>query len=376
KAVQNNFGVPYETNTVTNKVVKLDPKKDVIKNAGDSASINEKDVKLGDYIAYKLVSKELPENRATIVKNWFLTDNIDTKHDSVTRQYQVIANQDFTAANGSTVKANDDISRYFTFDYNADKGVLTVTPTAEYVALANSQANKAHKMSYTAFVQVQRIASGFVYNTVTDTLNNDADNSNQVWTFTYQPVDPVGKKKVTVGTAKDPNGKDNEGAKVVKGETLSYTLEGQPLVQYHETIKDFQVVDTFDGDVTYKGFKAFFKNNDGTFTDVTEMFNEDINGKQVTYSAEDALVKMMNSDQYNKVASSTPFIVAYVTVDHDGASIKNTYDVLLNGKIAVSNTTHNTSVKVNPTKSVLDQKNEDINGTNVLVGDTLKYSMT
>ncbi|WP_369384750.1 SspB-related isopeptide-forming adhesin, partial [Ligilactobacillus equi] len=84
----------------------------------------------------------------------------------------------------------------------------------------------------------------------------------------------------------------------------------------------------------------------------------------------------MNSDQYNKVASSTPFIVAYVTVDHDGASIKNTYDVLLNGKIAVSNTTHNTSVKVNPTKSVLDQKNEDINGTNVLVGDTLKYSMT
>lgn len=374
QAAQNDFGNSYKTNVVTAKVALPSPKKDVVATVGDSKSINEADVALGEYVSYKLQSKVLPANRVTNVETWKQRDVIDTTHDSVTGLWNTFLDQDLIDSDGSIIGAGTDISDFVTFVYK--DGVVEVSPKDSFKALLNSDANKEHEISYATYFSVKRIAPGFVYNVFDDVLNDVSDESNRVWTFTYNPIKPSPHKKVTVGKTEDVSAADDNNTRALKGETLSFTLSGDDLPEYHEDVKSLQIDETFDSSLAYAGYKAFIKNESGSYIDVTDKLLEKIEGQNVTWRAKDELIDLLSSGDRNKNKASLPIIIAYAKVIKDNVNISNEYKLTVNDKYVVSNKTNTPIPGVDPVKQVLNRAGEDIDNTNVMAGDLLDYRLT
>lgn len=374
QAAQNDFGNSYKTNVVTAKVALPSPKKDIVATVGDSKSINEANVVLGEYVSYKLQSKVLPANRVTNVETWKQRDVIDTTHDSVTGLWNTFLDQDLIDSDGSIIGAGTDISDFVTFVYK--DGVVEVSPKDSFKALLNSDANKEHEISYTTYFSVKRIAPGFVYNVFDDVLNEVSDESNRVWTFTYNPIKPSPHKKVTVGKTEDVSAADDNNTRALKGETLSFTLSGDDLPEYHEDVKSLQIDETFDSSLAYAGYKAFIKNEFGSYIDVTDKLLEKIEGQNVTWRAKDELIDLLNSGDRNKNKASLPIVIAYAKVIKDNVNISNEYKLTVNDKYVVSNKTNTPIPGVDPAKQVLNRAGEDIDNTNVMAGDLLDYRLT
>lgn len=374
QAAQNDFGNSYKTNVVTAKVALPSPKKDIVATVGDSKSINEANVVLGEYVSYKLQSKVLPANRVTNVETWKQRDVIDTTHDSVTGLWNTFLGQDLIDSDGSIISAGTDISDFVTFVYK--DGVVEVSPKDSFKALLNSDANKEHEISYTTYFSVKRIAPGFVYNVFDDVLNEVSDESNRVWTFTYNPIKPSPHKKVTVGKTEDVSAADDNNTRALKGETLSFTLSGDDLPEYHEDVKSLQIDETFDSSLAYAGYKAFIKNEFGSYIDVTDKLLEKIEGQNVTWRAKDELIDLLNSGDRNKNKASLPIVIAYAKVIKDNVNISNEYKLTVNDKYVVSNKTNTPIPGVDPVKQVLNRAGEDIDNTNVMAGDLLDYRLT
>ena len=378
QATQNEFGNITKTKVVQNNVKDINPTKDVVVNAGENVSINGETVDLKSDYNYKLNSSTLPANRATVVTNWSATDKLDTTHVAPTGNWKVFANTDFVDGKGNTLKARADISQYFT--YSLKDGVVTVTPKKEFLDMMNLDANKGKEQSWSAYVQVKVIKSGWATNTFNENLNNDIDKSNEVKTFSFEPVNPDPKKDVALGETTSPNAQSINGALVAPGDNLTYELKGQPLPQYHEQIKSFSATDVFDEGVTYNGFKAFLNVTDAngkvTQIDVTNYLKEQKSGNSVVWTATEQLLKLLNSDAYNTKASVTPTIYAKVTVDKDKAeTIDNTYFVNINNKQGQSNVVENKSTTPDPTKGDYDTDGNDIDGKNVLVQSQNEYQL-
>ena len=375
-ATENIYGSTYTTNTVITNVKDINPTKDVVVNAGENVSINGETVDYKSNINYKLNSSELPANRATVVTNWSTTDGIDTKHVKPTGDWHVYTNTDFVDNQGNTIKAKTDISRYFNYNYNDKTGVVTVTPTNEYLQIMNNASNVKTAQSWSAYVQTKVIGSGWAYNSFDENLNNDLDHSNQVKTFSYEPVVPKPNKDATIGQSVSNNPASINGKGVTKGDTISYELKGQALPQYHDTIHTFSAFDVFDTGVQYIGFKAFMDMPDGTRKDVSSMIKADVDGNTVAFVANNELINLMNSDKYNTKASVTPTIYAFAKVTADGIKeINNSYFLNINGKQDVSNIVTNKTVTSDPDKKET-VAGIDSNGKTVITNDRIDYKVT
>ena len=375
-ATENIYGSTYTTNTVITNVKDINPTKDVVVNAGENVSINGETVDYKSNINYKLNSSELPANRATVVTNWSTTDGIDTKHVKPTGDWHVYTNTDFVDNQGNTIKAKTDISRYFNYNYNDKTGVVTVTPTNEYLQIMNNASNVKTAQSWSAYVQTKVIGSGWAYNSFDENLNNDLDHSNQVKTFSYEPVVPKPNKDATIGQSVSNNPVSINGKGVTKGDTISYELKGQALPQYHDTIHTFSAFDVFDTGIQYIGFKAFMNMPDGTRKDVSNMIKADVDGNTVAFVANNELINLMNSDKYNTKASVTPTIYAFAKVTADGIKeINNSYFLNINGKQDVSNIVTNKTVTSDPDKKET-VAGIDSNGKTVITNDHIDYKVT
>lgn len=375
--VQNNFGVEYAGNTTSVNVVETHPKKDIVAEIGSNDSLDGQTIPLGSTIYYKLSSRELPGNRATIIDTSSFSDPFDEKVQP-TGAVTFISNNDLVDADGNTViKTNDDISKYLTV--NLADGIYTLTPTDEYNNLVNLSANRLNKNSYTVYLGGKVVAAGWEYNTATENVNGDIDKTNTVKTFSYDPVTPKPTKDVSVGIVTEISASVN-GSVVAPGDTVTFELKGQSLGKYHEPIKSFSLTDTFDTGITYLGYKAFISKTDenGNIVkvDVTEHLKEQRNQNTVIWIADETLTSMMNSDEYNTQIGETPTVYAYAKVDADKAeTIDNSYFVTLNDKQGQSNTVEIKSVTPNPTKKDLNQSGIDINGKTVLPGSVNVYTL-
>ncbi len=375
--VQNNFGVEYAGNTTSVNVVETHPKKDIVAEIGSNDSLDGQTIPLGSTIYYKLSSRELPGNRATIIDTSSFSDPFDEKVQP-TGTVTFISNNDLVDADGNTViKTNDDISKYLTV--NLADGIYTLTPTDEYNNLVNLSANRLNKNSYTVYLGGKVVAAGWEYNTATENVNGDIDKTNTVKTFSYDPVTPKPTKDVSVGIVTEISASVN-GSVVAPGDTVTFELKGQSLGKYHEPIKSFSLTDTFDTGITYLGYKAFISKTDenGNIVkvDVTEHLKEQRNQNTVIWIADETLTSMMNSDEYNTQIGETPTVYAYAKVDADKAeTIDNSYFVTLNDKQGQSNTVEIKSVTPNPTKKDLNQSGIDINGKTVLPGSVNVYTL-
>ncbi|NRE28277.1 hypothetical protein DBN74_14215, partial [Enterococcus faecalis] len=120
-------------------------------------------IKLGEKFFYEFTSSDIPAEYAGVVEEWSISDKLDVKHDKFSGQWSVFANSNFVLADGTKVNKGDDISKLFTMTF--DKGVVKITASQAFLDAMNLKENKNVAHSWKAFIGVERIAAGDVYNT-------------------------------------------------------------------------------------------------------------------------------------------------------------------------------------------------------------------
>ncbi|WP_429864487.1 LPXTG-anchored aggregation substance [Enterococcus faecalis] len=198
-AEQNTFGQRIKTNTVVNHIPKVNPKKDVVIKVGDKQSQNGATIKLGEKFFYEFTSSDIPAEYAGVVEEWSLSDKLDVKHDKFSGQWSVFANSAFVLADGTKVNKGDDISKLFTMTF--EQGVVKITASQAFLDAMNLKENKNVAHSWKAFIGVERIAAGDVYNTIEESFNNETIKTNTVVTHTPEKPQTPPEKTVIVPPA-------------------------------------------------------------------------------------------------------------------------------------------------------------------------------
>lgn len=198
-AEQNTFGQRIKTNTVVNHTPKVNPKKDVVIKVGDKQSQNGATIKLGEKFFYEFTSSDIPAEYAGLVEEWSLSDKLDVKHDKFSGQWSVFANSNFVLADGTKVNKGDDISKLFTMTF--EQGVVKITASQAFLDAMNLKENKHVAHSWKAFIGVERIAAGDVYNTIEESFNNEKIKTNTVVTHTPEKPQTPPEKTVIVPPA-------------------------------------------------------------------------------------------------------------------------------------------------------------------------------
>nr|WP_270791087.1 LPXTG-anchored aggregation substance [Enterococcus faecalis] len=202
-AEQNTFGQRIKTNTVVNHIPKVNPKKDVVIKVGDKQSQNGATIKLGEKFFYEFTSSDIPAEYAGVVEEWSISDKLDVKHDKFSGQWSVFANSNFVLADGTKVNKGDDISKLFTMTF--EQGVVKITASQAFLDAMNLKENKNVAHSWKAFIGVERIAAGDVYNTIEESFNNETIKTNTVVTHTPEkPQTPPEKTVIVPPTPKTP----------------------------------------------------------------------------------------------------------------------------------------------------------------------------
>lgn len=210
-ATQISNNVKKVTNTVSNPLKPINPKKDVtVKVGGDS--VDGKSVYLNHTFLYRLDSSILPPDRAyQTVTDWGGTDRLNTEYDQYLGNWAVYASRDLyrdgqvLAAKGERIAGSGfDSSRFggdlFTVDAG-DNGRVTVNATRAYLDLVG--ADNEHEAGWVLYLQCKRIAvADEVPNTWTETINGQPRESNKVVTKTPDMTPSIHLEKVDTPTLK------------------------------------------------------------------------------------------------------------------------------------------------------------------------------
>lgn len=210
-AVQIVNNVRKKTNTVSNPLKPINPKKDVtVKVGGDS--VDGKSVYLNHTFLYRLDSSILPPDRAyQTVTDWGGTDQLTTEYDQYLGNWAVYASRDLyrggqvLAARGEKIAGSGfDSSKFggnlFTVDADGN-GKVTVNATQAYLDLVS--ADNEHEAGWRLYLQCKRIAvADEVPNTWTETINGQPRESNKVVTKTPDMTPSIHLEKVDTPTLK------------------------------------------------------------------------------------------------------------------------------------------------------------------------------
>lgn len=190
-AYEIDFGNGYTTETVTNNVPKMDPKKDVVVSVDNQKSLNNSNIKLGTTFDYKLSGAVIDAGNGDPVTEYGFSDDYDQKHDQYNGQYQVFLTKDVTLTDGTVLKKGTEVSKYTSQTIDSKTGKVTIEFKSDFL-----QRVDAEKTGFgaDAFIQMKRIASGNVYNAYTNTINGVGYKSNRVHTFTPEPAAPGAPK--------------------------------------------------------------------------------------------------------------------------------------------------------------------------------------
>lgn len=186
--------VRKKTNTVSNPLKPINPKKDVtVKVGGDS--VDGKSVYLNSTFLYQLDSSILPADRAyQKIANWGITDQLDPAYDKATGQWAVYAARDLYRGGEAIAKKGEriagsgfDSSRLggdmFTANIDPSTGLVDIQATQAYLDLVS--ADDAHEQGWRAYVQVTRVkVTDRHENVFTEHVNGKDLTSNIVWTRT------------------------------------------------------------------------------------------------------------------------------------------------------------------------------------------------
>ncbi|CYU83368.1 YSIRK signal domain/LPXTG anchor domain surface protein [Streptococcus suis] len=180
---QIDFGNGYYGNIVTNELPQLVVHKDVLDK--DGKSIDGGTVKIGDLVTYKLEGWVIPAGRAYDIKEYRFVDILQATHDEY-QTYEIKAEIDFTLADGTVIKAGDDLKRYTETVYNVETGKLETRFREDFL----NQIPRTSAFGADGYITVKRIAAGEVVNEYTLYVNGNPVVSNKVITETPEPPKP------------------------------------------------------------------------------------------------------------------------------------------------------------------------------------------
>ncbi|CIO30962.1 Agglutinin receptor [Streptococcus pneumoniae] len=183
-AYQIDFGLAYVTETVVNNVPKLDPQKDVVIDLSQKEnSLDGKEVALNQVFNYRLVGALIPGNRATPLIEYRFDDDYDESHDDYNGVYKAYTVVDVTLKDGTVLLKGTEVTKYTLQHVDTSKGTVTISFDKEFLEkLAEESEFQAD-----VYLQMKRIASGEVENTVLHTVNGYTISSNTVKTTTPEP---------------------------------------------------------------------------------------------------------------------------------------------------------------------------------------------
>ncbi|VLT56233.1 Agglutinin receptor [Streptococcus pneumoniae] len=187
-AYQIDFGLAYVTETVVNNVPKLDPQKDVVIDLSQKEnSLDGKEVALNQLFNYRLVGALIPGNRATPLIEYRFDDDYDESHDDYNGVYKAYTVVDVTLKDGTVLLKGTEVTKYTLQHVDTSKGTVTISFDKEFLEkLAEESEFQAD-----VYLQMKRIASGEVENTVLHTVNGYTISSNTVKTTTPEPEPPT-----------------------------------------------------------------------------------------------------------------------------------------------------------------------------------------
>ncbi|HEU5584346.1 TPA: LPXTG cell wall anchor domain-containing protein [Streptococcus pneumoniae] len=187
-AYQIDFGLAYVTETVVNNVPKLDPQKDVVIDLSQKEnSLDGKEVALNQLFNYRLVGALIPGNRATPLIEYRFDDDYDESHDDYNGVYKAYTVVDVTLKDGTVLLKGTEVTKYTLQHVDTSKGTVTISFDKEFLEkLAEESEFQAD-----VYLQMKRIASGEVENTVLHTVNGYTISSNTVKTTTPEPELPT-----------------------------------------------------------------------------------------------------------------------------------------------------------------------------------------
>ena len=193
-AVQIVNNVRKKTNTVSNPLKPINPKKDVTVKVGGH-SVDGRSVYLDSTFLYQLDSSILPADRAyQKIANWGITDQLDPAYDKATGQWAVYAARDLYRGGEAIARKGERIAGsgfdssklggdMFTANIDPSTGLVDIQATQAYLDLVS--ADDAHEQGWRAYVQVTRVkVTDRHENVFTEHVNGKDLTSNIVWTRT------------------------------------------------------------------------------------------------------------------------------------------------------------------------------------------------
>ncbi|MFH6701173.1 LPXTG cell wall anchor domain-containing protein [Streptococcus suis] len=180
---QIDFGNGYYGNIVTNELPQLVVHKDVLDK--DGKSIDGGTVKIGDLVTYKLEGWVIPAGRGYDIKEYRFVDLLQASHDEY-QTYEIKAKIDFTLADGTVIKAGDDLKDYTETVYNVETGKFETRFREDFL----NQIPRTSAFGADGYITVKRIAAGEVVNEYTLYVNGNPVVSNKVITETPEPPKP------------------------------------------------------------------------------------------------------------------------------------------------------------------------------------------
>ncbi|HFI0635529.1 TPA: SspB-related isopeptide-forming adhesin [Streptococcus suis] len=180
---QVDFGNGYYGNIVTNELPQLVVHKDVLDK--DGKSIDGGTVKIGDLVTYKLEGWVIPAGRGYDIKEYRFVDLLQASHDEY-QTYEIKAKVGFTLADGTVIKAGDDLKGYTETVYNVETGKFETRFREDFL----NQIPRTSAFGADGFITVKRIAAGEVVNEYTLYVNGNPVVSNKVITETPEPPKP------------------------------------------------------------------------------------------------------------------------------------------------------------------------------------------
>jgi adhesin isopeptide-forming family sspB-C2 type protein len=233
------------TNTVTNPLPVINPKKDVVINVGGESHDGGTIIK-GSTFEYRLDSSAMPGNRAyPQISNWDIADDYDETHDMYMGQWAVYATEDIVDTDGTVLYAKADLvtvdniqqptvaerkagtaktAQPIYFTVTVQNGAFEAHATDAYLKLAT--ANDKTTQQWTLYVQFMRITTGDVTNQFDETINHAVRHSNIVTTTTpdSHPAIDVEKFDVKGGLVKGDRDKKSEPLLVDGDTTIGFQI--------------------------------------------------------------------------------------------------------------------------------------------------------
>lgn len=326
---------------------------------GKITDVNGQQLTTGDQVTYKITADSLPAGRVNDISNLTFSDTLP---DGMS-----VNDAKMVDTNGNDVSGN------FTKSINGN--AVSFTATSDYSKALNADKPSVAKLPVMEIVATVTKDSATLKNQAIVLVNNNSVTTNT--TVNTSGTSTPKKSETANGGSQDANEKTLQ-----RGDTINYKVDldykdikTSTAISDAQKAKGLSFSDTYDSKTTAEPETAKLVTADGTelpsemYTLTWGTANHTVTGKITDV---DSFIKA-----YGGQVLSLKFDAAINKDVKDSEKVYNTAYQINFGQTYQTNTVWNKVDVPNPTKSeTVDDNTEDGNGKYVVVGDTIKYTVT